>query len=127
MRIGLPYLSLPQALKEFAFDEKKTIDTNLLSGLLSAIRSMGETVLSSQDGGLKLIDHGDVAIMLETTKDIFYTLIVSRESYILREKLRGFVYELTKLNLFKNFDHSVVLLQEDTKNQIEQIVQEFFE
>jgi UDP-N-acetylmuramate: L-alanyl-gamma-D-glutamyl-meso-diaminopimelate ligase len=25
MRIGLPYLSLPQALKEFAFDEKKTI------------------------------------------------------------------------------------------------------
>jgi len=25
MRIGLPYLSLPQALQEFAFDEKKTI------------------------------------------------------------------------------------------------------
>ena len=72
------------------FDKALEIDANLLSGLLTAIRTMGETLLESKEGGLKLIDHGDVAIMLENIGEMVFALVLTQESYLIREKLRNF-------------------------------------
>ncbi|NHJ06149.1 MAG: hypothetical protein EAX90_15080 [Candidatus Heimdallarchaeota archaeon] len=82
-KIGLP-------IYEKYFDEALKINANLLSGLLTAIRTMGETLLESKEGGLKLIDHGDVAIMLETMEELVFALVLTKESYLVREKLRNF-------------------------------------
>jgi len=82
-KIGLP-------IYEKYFDEALKINANLLSGLLTAIRTMGETLLESKEGGLKLIDHGDVAIMLETMDELVFALVLTKESYLVREKLRNF-------------------------------------
>ena len=91
-QIGLP-------IYEKYFDEALKINANLLSGLLTAIRTMGETLLESKEGGLKLIDHGDVAIMLETLKDMVFALVLTKESYLIREKLRNFAEDY----LFSDF------------------------
>ncbi|MHA1557173.1 MAG: hypothetical protein ACTSPM_09600, partial [Candidatus Heimdallarchaeota archaeon] len=91
-QIGLP-------IYEKYFDEALKINANLLSGLLTAIRTMGETLLESKEGGLKLIDHGDVAIMLETIEEMVFALVLTQESYLIREKLRNFAEDY----LFSDF------------------------
>ncbi|NHJ84359.1 MAG: tetratricopeptide repeat protein [Asgard group archaeon] len=86
--MGLP-------IYEKYFDEALKINANLLSGLLTAIRTMGETIFESQKDGLKLIDHGDVAIMLETMAEKVFAIVLTQESYMIREKLRNFAIDYT--------------------------------
>ncbi|MGC9779852.1 MAG: hypothetical protein HZR80_11465 [Candidatus Heimdallarchaeota archaeon] len=107
------------------FGEQKRIDPNLLSGLLSAIRTMGQTILEAKEGGLKLIDHGDISIMLETGTESFIALVVSRETFLLREKLRELAFKLHQEKFFKKIDHSVVEINEYRDYQITKIVEEY--
>ncbi|MEA2069914.1 MAG: tetratricopeptide repeat protein, partial [Asgard group archaeon] len=118
--IGLP-------IYEQYFDEKERIDPNLLSGLLSAISTMGQTVLSSKEGGLRLIDHGDVSIMLETGEKMVIALVVGKETYLLRNKLQEFTTEMEQDTLFKNIDLGVVKKDEKTYEKITTKVKEKFD
>ncbi|NHK30461.1 MAG: tetratricopeptide repeat protein, partial [Asgard group archaeon] len=115
---GLPFY-------EHAFGEDSKIDTKLLSGLLSAIRTMGQTVLDAEEGGLKLIDHGNVSIMLETDENCFYALVVLKETYLLREKFRDFTKRIYNEAFFIGIDHSVVLIDESRNMKITKIVEEY--
>ncbi|HUT82942.1 MAG TPA: tetratricopeptide repeat protein [Candidatus Bathyarchaeia archaeon] len=115
---GLPFYQ-----KEFG--EQIHIDSNLLSGLLSAIRTMGQTVLDAEEGGLKLIDHGNVSIMLETGTDCFFALVVTKETFLTREKLREFIEYLETENFFKGIDHSVVLTDEKRNETFTKIAEEY--
>ena len=108
------------------FSEEHTIDSNLLSGLLSAIRAMGEEVLSSKEGGLKLIDHGDVAIMLETGKKFFIALVAPQETYILREKLRLFSNSIDKNKTMMSIDESIMMTDPIRNEIIEKLIAEHF-
>ncbi len=115
---GLPFYQ-----KEFS--EHKHIDSNLLSGLLSAIRTMGQTVLDAEEGGLKLIDHGNVSIMLETGTDCFFALVVTKETFLTREKLREFIDHLEAEHFFKGIDHSVILTDENRNQTFTKMVEEY--
>ncbi|MHA1211074.1 MAG: hypothetical protein ACTSSH_01310, partial [Candidatus Heimdallarchaeota archaeon] len=114
---GLPFYQ-----KEFG---EKSIDSNLLSGLLSAIRTMGQTILDAEEGGLKLIDHGNVSIMQETGPDCFYALVVSQATYLLREKLRELIDRISSDDFFKGIDHSVVLMNEKRNEAFTKLVEEY--
>jgi tetratricopeptide (TPR) repeat protein len=115
---GLPFY-------EHGFGEDSKIDTKLLSGLLSAIRTMGQTVLDAEEGGLKLIDHGNVSIMLETDENCFYALVVLKETYLLREKFREFTNSIYNEAFFIGIDHSVVLIDKVRNVKITKIVEEY--
>jgi len=116
---------LPIFQKEF--ETVKSIDSNLLSGLLSAIRSMGEEILAADEGGLKLIDHGNVAIMLETGTKSFISLVVSQETFILREKLRQFTERFNVELTFEGFDSGVVFSDPKRNEAIEKLFKEIFQ
>jgi len=116
---GLPFYQ-----KEFG--DAKQIDSGLLSGLLSAIRTMSQTILDAKEGGLKLIDHGSVAIMLETREKLFFALVVSKETYILRENLREFADTLSEEPIIKIIDQSVINITEKQNALIENLVSETF-
>ncbi|MGC9777724.1 MAG: tetratricopeptide repeat protein [Candidatus Heimdallarchaeota archaeon] len=115
---GLPFY-------EQVFGESSKIDTKLLSGLLTAIRTMGQTILDAEEGGLKLIDHGNVSIMLETGEDSFFALVVSKETYLLREKFREFTKRIYNEAFFKTIDHSVVQIDKYRNDQITKLVEEY--
>ncbi|NHJ05095.1 MAG: hypothetical protein EAX90_09740 [Candidatus Heimdallarchaeota archaeon] len=116
---------LPIFQKEF--ETVKSIDSNLLSGLLSAIRSMGEEILAAEEGGLKLIDHGNVAIMLETGTKSFISLVVSQETFILREKLRQFTERFNAELSFEGFDSGVIFSDQKRNEAIEKLFKEIFQ
>ncbi|MBN1328252.1 MAG: hypothetical protein JXA54_02150 [Candidatus Heimdallarchaeota archaeon] len=107
------------------FGEHKHIDSALLSGLLSAIRTMGQTVLAAEEGGLKLIDHGNVSIMLETGSDCFFALVVTKETFLTREKLREFIEYLESENFFKGINHNLVLTDEKRNEAFTKLVEEY--
>ncbi len=115
---GLPFY-------EQVFGESSKIDTKLLSGLLTAIRTMGQTILDAEEGGLKLIDHGNVSIMLETGEDSFFALVVSKETYLLREKFREFTKRIYNEAFFKTIDHSVVQIDKYRNDQITKLIEEY--
>jgi len=115
---------LPIYQKEF--HETQKIDSNLLSGLLSAIRTMGQTILDAKEGGLKLIDHGDVAIMLETGESSLFALVVSQETYLIREQLREFMREFEKEKIYKSVNESIIIMDEKTEEKITDIVSKYF-
>ncbi len=116
---GLPFYQ-----KEFS--DSKQIDSGLLSGLLSAIRTMSQTILDAKEGGLKLIDHGDIAIMLETREKLFFALVVSKETYLLREKLREFADTLSAEAIIKIIDEGLVTITEKQKELIEKLISTTF-
>ena len=115
---------LPLFQKEL--DEKKKIDPNLLSGLISAIRTMGQAVLDADEGGLKLINHGEVAIMLETAERFFIALVVSQETFLMREKLREFSAKIVNEKIFKKEDESVIVIDDLRNQKIEALITEYF-
>ncbi|NHJ39586.1 MAG: tetratricopeptide repeat protein [Asgard group archaeon] len=115
---GLPFY-------EYLFGEESKIDSKLLSGLLTAIRTMGQTVLDAEEGGLKLIDHGNVSVMLETDEDCFFALVVLKETYLLREKFREFIKSINNEAFFKNIDHSVIQIDEVRNAKITKLVDEY--
>ncbi|MHA1126998.1 MAG: tetratricopeptide repeat protein [Candidatus Heimdallarchaeota archaeon] len=115
---------LPLFQKEF--DETKRIDPNLLSGLISAISTMGTTVLDAEEEGLKLIDHGDVAIMLETVSRFFVAVVVTKETFLMREKLREFAMKIVSDELFQKDDESVIVKDANRDQAIEELIKEYF-
>ncbi|MFW9922248.1 MAG: tetratricopeptide repeat protein [Candidatus Thorarchaeota archaeon] len=117
--------SLP--IYEKYWTEDKKIDFILLSGLLSAIRSMGETILDSKEGGLKLIDHGDVAIMLETLEEKIFALVLTRETYLAREKLRDFAAAYAYSEFAYHDTDAVVMKDEKQTLAIDNIVAKNFQ
>ena len=86
---------------------------------------MGQTILDAEEGGLKLIDHGNVSIMLETGEDSFFALVVSKETYLLREKFREFTKRIYNEAFFKTIDHSVVRIDNYRNDQITKLVEEY--
>ncbi len=108
------------------FSESKQIDSGLLSGLLSAIRTMSQTILNAKEGGLKLIDHGNVAIMLETRERLFFALVVSKETYLIREKLRDFADSLSDEAIIKIIDQGVINITDKQKILIEDLITNTF-
>jgi len=117
--------SLP--IYEKYFEGEKKFDANLISGLLSAIRTMGETLLEAKAGGLKLIDHGDVAIMLETTGEMVFALVITRETYFAREKLRDFAESFSKSKYAYKKTDGFVLKDKEQKKAIDTMVQKTFQ
>jgi len=117
-KTGLPFYQ-----KEF--DEEKRFNPNLLSGLLSAIRTMGQTILDAEEGGLQLINHGNVSVMLETGEKCFFALVVDQETYLLRENLREFTMKFQKERFFKDGDHVVVQTSEKRDEEITNLVEEY--
>lgn len=117
---GLPFYQ-----KEFS--ESKQIDSGLLSGLLSAIRTMSQTILDAKEGGLKLIDHGDIAIMLETREKLFFALVVSKETYLIREKLREFADTLSEEVIIKIIDKGVFTITDKQEALIEKLISKTFD
>lgn len=115
---GLPFY-------EHVVSESSKIDSKLLSGLLSAIRTMGQTILDAEEGGLKLIDHGNVSIMLETDEDCFFALVVLKETYLLREKFREFIKRINNEAFFTAIDHSVVQILKSRNDKITKLVEEY--
>jgi len=108
------------------FDSEDSIDPNLLSGLLTAIQTIGSSILnapSEDDGQLKLIDHGNVSIMLESNDKCLIALIVSRETYLLREKLREFSKKLLNEPFYQQIDYSIIEQDTYRNSLIEQLVQ----
>ncbi|NHJ48780.1 MAG: tetratricopeptide repeat protein [Asgard group archaeon] len=112
-------------LYEHNFSEESTIDTKLLSGLLSAIRTMGQAVLDAEEGGLKLIDHGNVSIMLETDDNCFFALVVLKETYLLREMFREFTKKIYDEGFFKDIDHSIIQINELRNYEITKVVDQY--
>ena len=113
--------------KHFATEEEgENIDPNLLSGLLSAIQTIGQTILNapSEDGQLKLIDHGNISIMLESNEKCLIALIVSRETYLLREKLREFSKKLLNEPFYQKVDYSIIKKDDVRDKLIEKLIQE---
>ncbi|MHA1837493.1 MAG: tetratricopeptide repeat protein [Candidatus Heimdallarchaeota archaeon] len=117
--------SLP--IYEKYFEGEKKFDANLISGLLSAIRTMGETLLEAKEGGLKLIDHGDVAIMLETLEDMAFALVLTRETYFAREKLRDFAEDYSYSEYAYKETDGYVLKDNDQINAIDAMVSKTFQ
>jgi len=118
---------LPLFQKHFATEEEgENIDPNLLSGLLSAIQTIGQTILNapSEDGQLKLIDHGNISIMLESNEKCLIALIVSRETYLLREKLREFSKKLLNEPFYQKVDYSIIKKDDVRDKLIEKLIQE---
>ncbi|NHJ31563.1 MAG: tetratricopeptide repeat protein, partial [Asgard group archaeon] len=113
---GLPFYQ-----KEF--DEVTKLNPNLLSGLLSAIRTMGQQILDAKEGGLQLIDHGSVSIMLETGMKCFFALVVEKETYLLREKFREFISDFQTERFFKDGDHVVVQTSKERDKEIDDLVE----
>jgi tetratricopeptide (TPR) repeat protein len=111
-------------LYEHAFTKDSSIDPKLLSGLLSAIRTMGQAVLDAEEGGLKLIDHGNVSIMLETDNECLFALVVSKETFLLRERFREFTKQISEKAFFKDMDPSIIEINEYRNMQITKIVEE---
>jgi len=73
--------SLP--IYEKYFEGEKKFDANLISGLLSAIRTMGETLLEAKEGGLKLIDQK----LRDFAEDYSYSEYAYKEAdgYVLKD------------------------------------------
>ena len=117
---GLPIYQLE-------LEQDKSINSNLLSGLISAIRAMGEEVLAAEEGGLKLIDHGNVAIMLETGVKSFFSLVVTQETFLLREKLRQFADIFENKYSFEGFDSGIIQTDHRRTDDIRNIFKEIFE
>ena len=107
------------------FDEETKLNPNLLSGLLSAIRTMGQTILDAKEGGLQLIDHGNVSIMLETGDKCFFALVVDKETYLLRENFREFISHFQTERFFKDGDHVVVQTSEKRDEEITNLVEKY--
>ena len=116
---GLPFYQME-------FSDNKKIDSGLLSGLLSAIRTMSQTILDAKEGGLKLIDHGEVAIMLETREKLFFALVVSKETYLIREKLRLFADKLSDNVIIKAIDEDILTVTKKQEELIESLAVESF-
>ncbi|MHA1212231.1 MAG: hypothetical protein ACTSSH_07200, partial [Candidatus Heimdallarchaeota archaeon] len=117
--------SLP--IYEQYFEGEKKIDFILLSGLLSAIRTMGETLLDAKEGGLKLIDHGDVAIMLETLEEKVFALVLTQETYLAREKLRNFAEDYSYSEYAYHEVTGVVFKDEKQNKAIDDMVTKAFQ
>ncbi|HUT82768.1 MAG TPA: tetratricopeptide repeat protein [Candidatus Bathyarchaeia archaeon] len=117
--------SLPVYEKYFEMDKK--IDFILLSGLLSAIRTMGETILDAKEDGLKLIDHGNVAIMLETYEDNIFALVLTQETYFAREKLRVFVETYTHSQYVHHDTDGYVFKDDQQISALDEMVSKCFQ
>ncbi|MHA1860508.1 MAG: hypothetical protein ACTSVF_05385 [Candidatus Asgardarchaeia archaeon] len=81
------------------------IAPELISGMISAIISFVKETTKSSDY-LRLIDHGDIAFILEYGEYIFSSLIADRDSAELRIRLRNFIREFEGKygNILKNWD-----------------------
>jgi tetratricopeptide (TPR) repeat protein len=110
---------------QYNFTEDSKFQGELLSGLLSAIQTMAQTILKSQEGGLKLIDHGDVSLMFELKDNFVFVLILNQETFMAREKLRIFIdkYGYTFNNFVKK---GVVIRDNDADIKIDNLIEETF-
>jgi len=89
------------------------IAPELISGMISAIISFVKETTKSSDY-LRLIDHGDIAFILEYGEYIFSSLIADRDSAELRIRLRNFIREFEGKygNVLKNWDGNLVVFSD---------------
>ncbi len=88
---------------------------------------MGETLLEAKEGGLKLIDHGDVAIMLETLEEMVFALVLTQETYFAREKLRDFAEDYSYSEFAYKEADGFVLKDNDQIEAIDSMVLKSFQ
>lgn len=75
--------------KSFA---KVEVGSELVSGMLSAITSFVKETTKSEDY-LRLIDHGDIVLLIEYGTNVFATLLAERETPEIRMRLKRFLKE----------------------------------
>jgi len=71
---------------------KVEVGSELVSGMLSAITSFVKETTRSSDY-LRLIDHGDIVLLIEYGTYVFVALLAERETPEIRMRLKGFLKE----------------------------------